>query len=443
MSGNDVSHADDTSVADDEDSFSQTGRRRQLKRKTKNSPPSSARPQKIATPGSPQSTDFTTPNPFAVLPVDPEPGSSQEQNKEVTPKPPPIFIKNLSNFSVFCTAISNLIGEENFSCQSKINQVVLRTTNSGSYRKAIHYLKEQKASYHTYQNPEERPFRVVIRGLHPTTPTDAVHKELEELGYNVRTVTNAHHPITKSPLPIFFVDIVQDAMNKNIFDLRKLYYSRIRVEEPYKRQEIVQCQRCQTYGHTRTYCNHPPRCVRCAGHHESGTCNKTRETPATCALCGGAHPASFKGCTTYKDLQRQRRPRQQQPPTILPAMPTATSGLTNRATPPHPATFPQLTSTLRTAQSVQLPTFKPQPQPRQPRQHQQVPVATGPQVCYSQVVSGPRRPTRPIPPPPPQVYSTPNMSEQLTSFLDQFTSVANQLILAVTSLVTLLQNIPR
>jgi hypothetical protein len=32
--------------------------------------------------------------------------------------------------------------------------------------------------------------------------------------------------------------------------------SSIRVEEPYRRKDIVQCQRCQNYGHTRSYCNH-------------------------------------------------------------------------------------------------------------------------------------------------------------------------------------------
>jgi hypothetical protein len=39
-------------------------------------------------------------------------------------------------------------------------------------------------------------------------------------------------------------------------------------------------------------------------------CTKTHSTPATCALCGGDHPASYKGCIVYKTLQQARgKPR--------------------------------------------------------------------------------------------------------------------------------------
>jgi hypothetical protein len=30
--------------------------------------------------------------------------------------------------------------------------------------------------------------------------------------------------------------------------------------------------------------------------------NKGTETPATCALCGGNHPANYKGCEHYHNL---------------------------------------------------------------------------------------------------------------------------------------------
>jgi len=31
---------------------------------------------------------------------------------------------------------------------------------------------------------------------------------------------------------------------------------------------------------------------------------KTRDTPATCALCKGDHPANYKGCQIYKQIQQ-------------------------------------------------------------------------------------------------------------------------------------------
>ncbi|KAL1115920.1 hypothetical protein AAG570_005415 [Ranatra chinensis] len=58
----------------------------------------------------------------------------------------------------------------------------------------------------------------------------------------------------------------------------------------------------QEYQHTKgtilfivLYIVPPPRCVRCREGHGSSTCLKTRETPATCALCVGDHPANYKG----------------------------------------------------------------------------------------------------------------------------------------------------
>jgi hypothetical protein len=71
----------------------------------------------------------------------------------------------------------------------------------------------------------------VIRGLHHTTPADAIYMELEENGFNVRTVTNALHPTTKTHLPLFFVDLDPSPNNKSIYEIKKLYFSKVRIEE--------------------------------------------------------------------------------------------------------------------------------------------------------------------------------------------------------------------
>ena len=72
----------------------------------------------------------------------------------------------------------------------------------------------------------------------PYTATDFIHKELEK-GFNVQTITKAHHPMTQTPLPLFCVELEFDKKNDEIFKLKILYYSKIRVEEPYKRREIA------------------------------------------------------------------------------------------------------------------------------------------------------------------------------------------------------------
>ena len=440
--------------------------------------PSTSAPQTITAPDTLHKTrisppDFTTPNPFSVLPVDPDtPAQPTQRQEEAIPKPPPIFINNVVSFTHLCTALIKTVGKGKFTCQSNIRQVIVRTVDPDSYRGIVRYLKAQGASYHTYQLPEERSFRVVIRGLHNTVPPEDISKELDELGLKVKAVSNARHPVTKTPLHLFFIDLTSSPKNKEIFDIKHLYFSKIKVEEPYKRTEIVQCLRCQNYGHTRSYCNHPARCVRCAGTHESASCSKTRDTPATCVLCGEAHPSNYKGCSAYKDLQRLRRPNltpryqgaTRQPPADLlegPPLPQpALPQIKPLQRPPRPVPQPRQPGPHRPRPShltaptpatgigtLQHPVNLPKPTPYQSRPSQPLssaPVTDSLGQSYSQVVYGQRRVPCPPQPPHQQVTNIPDISSQFSSFLGQFTSVANQLILAISSLVTLLQNnIPR
>lgn len=69
---------------------------------------------------------------------------------------------------------------------------------------------------------------------------------------------------------------------------------------------FTQCHRYQNYGHTRTYSNRKPRCVRCGQEHLSDMCQKSKDQPDTWTLCGESNPASYKGCTVHKLLQKNR-----------------------------------------------------------------------------------------------------------------------------------------
>ncbi|KAG5891430.1 hypothetical protein JTB14_019909 [Gonioctena quinquepunctata] len=43
---------------------------------------------------------------------------------------------------------------------------------------------------------------------------------------------------------------------------------------------------------------HTPPSV-CVGEHLTSTCQKTPDTPATCAICRAEHPADYRKCPTY------------------------------------------------------------------------------------------------------------------------------------------------
>ena len=73
-----------------------------------------------------------------------------------------------------------------------------------------------------------------------------------------------------------------------------------------KNRYIIQCQRCQVYGHSKTYCTKPYQCVKCGSQHDSKDCMKPRHNPAKCALRGEDHPANYKGCIVYRNLVATR-----------------------------------------------------------------------------------------------------------------------------------------
>ncbi|KAE9524515.1 hypothetical protein AGLY_015103 [Aphis glycines] len=259
---------------------------------------------------------FKTTNRFQILSHDIDPGPDppmspnldNDGHNDVFKPPPPIFVRGVTNYSDLTTTLIELIGVDNFFCKASADRLKIQTANPESYRSLIHFLKDEGAEYHTYQLKEDKPLRVVIRNLHHTTEPDTIKEELEVRMFDVRRVTNVLHRVTKTPLPLFFVDLEPQIKSNDIFQLTSLLHTKIRVEEPYKSKILSQCNNCQEYGHTKTYCGYPPRCVRCGAGHKTPDCPNQRSDPPKCALCSGNHPASYRGCSIYKDLQRVKKP---------------------------------------------------------------------------------------------------------------------------------------
>lgn len=230
--------------------------------------------------------------------------TSNSNNVINSSRPPPIFLKsNDICYPKMCDLLKTLIGNE-FKCVSTTKGITIYVSTSDKYRTLVKFLSSKNVEYHTYQLKEDKPFRVVIRGLHPSIDHSILVSELNNLGHTVRSVSNVLSR-NKESLPLFFVDLEKADNNDDLYKLETLYYTKIKVEPPRPKRHPAQCFRCQQYGHTRNYCNHPPRCVRCAGHHETKDCQQSRDAQATCALCNSSHPANYKGCSVFKDLRAQ------------------------------------------------------------------------------------------------------------------------------------------
>ena len=179
----------------------------------------------------------------------------------------------------------------------------------------IKHCRDRNIYYHTYQLKEERAFRVVIKHLHYSTDLDDITTELGALGHTVRNIINVQNRLTKEPMNLFYVDLEPANNNKDIYGITAIQNKLIQIEPPQStKPQIPQCLRCQSYGHTRKYCNMPYKCVKCGGHHNSTLCTKPRDSPAKCALCGGPHPANYKWCEQYRSILKGHNPHMIPPP---------------------------------------------------------------------------------------------------------------------------------
>ena len=238
---------------------------------------------------------------------------ANETNTEGNPnptknhKPPPIFIHGVINYGAMINQIRHIAKDEQYSTKSLANnEIKINCVTPETYRTFIRYLKENNIYYHTYQLKEERAYRIVVKHLHHSTDMEEIRQELLELGHKARNILNAQHRITKEPLNLFFIDLEPAENNKEVYNITALQNKIIQIEPPRARKNnIVQCMRCQQYGHTKSYCNRPFSCVKCGGHHNSKECTKSKDTPATCALCGGDHPANYRGSEHYHNVLKK------------------------------------------------------------------------------------------------------------------------------------------
>lgn len=259
----------------------------------------------------------------------PVPTHAKESKEKRIHLPPPINVSNVGDVNLFRELLTQAADEISAIRFKAINNNDIKITckDEKNYRlikEKLHQMKSdqnsvfQQTEFHTYQLKSERLFRFVIRGLCPSTKTELIKSALEEKGHNVVNITNVRKKSVVEGLkkyeafPLFYVDISPSDTNKTVYDIDSLLNFDVKIESPKVAKSIPQCTNCQQLGHTKGSCYRQSRCVKCAGPHHTTTCQKERNSVATCALCGEkGHPANYKGCPVYQAKQKSLQPRKQ------------------------------------------------------------------------------------------------------------------------------------
>ena len=86
-----------------------------------------------------------------------------------------------------------------------------------------------------------------------------------------------------------------------------IYSQHFKVVENKPLPTVLQCYKCQKFGHNFFECKEAAsRCLRCGGDHRLTSCTVQKEQ-AKCANCLENHAANYRGCQSYKEALKSAK----------------------------------------------------------------------------------------------------------------------------------------
>ncbi|KAL9702833.1 hypothetical protein quinque_006351 [Culex quinquefasciatus] len=205
----------------------------------------------------------------------------------------------------------------------EINKLISRLGGGGGN----YSLRNFEKAVQIKGEPEDALVKIVLSGL-PVFEVDDLIEELEKKLHILREVK----VLSKSEggnRALYLLNFLKGSVKLTQLREVKTIYNVVVWWRFYTRNktDVMQCFRCQGFGHGSRYCNMTPRCVKCGQKHGSNECQlptkaELEKAPddvrqkIRCANCNLNHTANFKECTARKDYlkhQEKKKPRKASP----------------------------------------------------------------------------------------------------------------------------------
>ncbi|KAJ8030992.1 hypothetical protein HOLleu_27572 [Holothuria leucospilota] len=247
-----------------------------------------------------------------------ENSKTENQNKEPTEKPKkeiqPILVQNV-NPTVVKNALklSGLIKREkpNATIEQikpiRNNAILIYPSDEKSANILLKPWSQEselgKPKPKLPQNKSLPSYGVVICGVNPEITENEIKVSLIDQAYEPKYIKRLISNVTKEStwkIKVIFshIEETEDLISSGFY----LGYVRHRVEPYRELPAIVQCFKCQGFGHTLKDCPNNSKCLRCGGLHQVKDCILPKEDKK-CANCGGNHVALYKGCPSYRQAR--------------------------------------------------------------------------------------------------------------------------------------------
>lgn len=254
--------------------------------------------------------------------VEVEANNSTETNGSKKSRCPPITIADVSTRDLREFFTSQHIPQDKYHMKTVKNGVQLVIGDKQLFQQTVSILKQAQVQYFTYVPSEEVPIKIVLSGL-PMFDLIELEKELNDCDIHptdIKVLSVRKNGLEDNALYLLYfrkgtVKLQELRKVKALFNVivRWRYFVK-------KMTDVVQCHRCQRYGHGKSNCNMLPLCVKCGEKHETIQCQlpakaalqdkeRANRAPVKCANCSGNHTANFRGCPTRKDYLQQLEDR--------------------------------------------------------------------------------------------------------------------------------------
>jgi hypothetical protein len=267
-----------------------------------------------------------------------------DENRPDTKLPPPIVYHGKCNLKELLQILDATTSEKVDVKPTRANTIIF-AKNHDDFSKIKAVLKNQvNAEWHTYATKEEKTHGFVVFGLDHQPDPDQVKTELLNQKIMVKNVYQMKN--TKFPTYVIITDRLTTLSDLQT-NARAIDRIIVRWEKLKRKTQIIQCHRCQKWGHAATNCNATIKCLKCGDAHATSECTIKKEDTSThykikCANCAGSHLANSTDCRVYLDRLKyiaEKRTKKAPPnPTFVDAPLPANNPWTKPA--PAPAQTP-------------------------------------------------------------------------------------------------------
>ncbi|GBO34685.1 hypothetical protein AVEN_16375-1 [Araneus ventricosus] len=172
---------------------------------------------------------------------------TNEQNKE-SPKPriPPIMLKHHDNYVKMLDAIYEKFNIEDNIFGNRFIKVYPKTAEM--HQELQEFCKLNGYEFYIIKPKEQRPFRVVIKGLPEEHNTDRIINYINDIGLKATKAVRLTQQRSRKPLPMFLVELEKTPDVTDIFKIERVNRIKVTVEDFKPRHQIQQCFACNRFG---------------------------------------------------------------------------------------------------------------------------------------------------------------------------------------------------